>query len=73
MEIALLISLSKGAMYLITVKGLTDPLPQYKITGLELTIERSYQSHSHNIHLKISRLFRRFLLRRNMSLSKIHC
>ena len=46
------------AMYLITVKGLTDPLPQSKITGLELTIERSYQSHSHNIHLKISRLFR---------------
>ena len=38
-----------------------------------LTIERSYQTHSH-IHLKIIVLVRRFLLRRrNMSLSKIHC
>ena len=37
-------------------------------------MERSYQTHFHNIHLKITRLVRRFLLkRRNMSLSKIHC
>ena len=51
-----------------------------------LKIERSYQTHSHNLHLKIKgleltteksyqkRIIRRFLLRmRNMSLSKIHC
>ena len=44
-----------------------------KVKRLELTIERSYQTHSHNILLKITRLVRRFLLRRNMSLSKIHC
>ena len=44
-----------------------------KITGLELTIERYYQIHSHNIHFKIVGLFRRSLLRRNMSSSKIHC
>ena len=49
-ESALLPILCKGAIYLITVKG-ADPLPQYKITGLELTIERFYQTHSHNIHL----------------------
>ena len=43
-------------------------------TRLELTIERSYQTHSHNIYFKITRLVRRFLLkRRNMSLSNIHC
>ena len=41
---------------------------------LFLTIERSYQTHSQNMHLKIAGLVRRFLLRRrNMSLSKIHC
>ena len=44
-----------------------------KLTRLELTIERSYQAHSHSIYLKITRLVRRFLLRRNMSSSKIHC
>ena len=31
------------------------------------------QTHFHNIHLKKTRLVRRFLLRRNMSSSKIHC
>ena len=40
--------------------------------GLELTIERSYQTHSHNIHFKMTVLFRRFLKRRNMSSSRIH-
>ena len=47
-----------------------------KLTRLELTIERSYQTQSHNItrcYLKITRLVRRFLLKRNMSSSKIHC
>ena len=39
-----------------------------------LSIERSYQIHSHNIHLNITGLVRKFLLRRrNLSLSKIHC
>ena len=39
-----------------------------------LSIERSYQIHSHNTHLNITGLVRKFLLRRrNMSLSKIHC
>ena len=38
-----------------------------------LAIERSNQIHSHNIHLKITGLVRRFLLRRNRSSSKIHC
>ena len=42
----------------------------FKLTRLELTIERSYQTHSHNIYLKITRLVRRFLLRRrNMPLN----
>ena len=36
-------------------------------------LERSYQIHSHSIHLKITELVRRFLRRRNMSSSKIHC
>ena len=31
------------------------------------------QTHFHNIPLKKTRLVRRFLLRRNISLSKIHC
>ena len=31
------------------------------------------QTHFHNIHVKIRRLVRRFLLRRNMSSSKIPC
>ena len=45
-----------------------------KITGLELTIEKSYQTHSQNICLNITRLVRRFLLRRrNLSSSNIHC
>ena len=37
----------------------------FKIMGLELTIERSYQTHSHNIHFKITGLIRRFSRRRN--------
>ena len=36
-------------------------------------LERSYQIHSHSIHLKITELVRRFLRRRNMFSSKIHC
>ena len=36
-----------------------------------LTIERFYQTYSHNIHFKITG-FRRFL-RRNMALSRIYC
>ena len=43
-----------------------------KLTRLEL-IERSYQTHSHNICFKITGLVRRFLLRRNISSSKIDC
>jgi len=44
-----------------------------KSAGLELTIERSYQTHFHNMVLKITRLVRRFLLkRRNMFSNKIH-
>ena len=35
------------------------------MTGLELTIERSYQTNSPNIHLKITGLVRRFSRRRN--------
>ena len=35
--------------------------------------ERSSQTHSHNIHLKITGLVRRFLRRRNKSSSDIHC
>ena len=41
--------------------------------GLELTIERFYQTHSHNIHFKMTGLVRRFSRRRNMSSSRIHC
>ena len=36
------------------------------MTGLEPTTERSYQTHFHNIHFKMTGLVRRFLLRRNM-------
>ena len=39
---------------------------------LELTIERSYQTHSHNVHFQITGLVRRFSRRRNMSSSRIH-
>ena len=39
--------------------------------GLELTIERSYQTHSHNIHFKMIELVRRFLRRRNVPLSRV--
>ena len=44
----------------------------FKIMGLELTIERSYQTHSHNIHFKMTGLVRKFS-RRNTSSSRIHC
>ena len=43
------------------------------ISGLELTIERFYQTHSHNTHFKMTVLIRRLLRRRNMSLSRIYC
>ena len=42
-------------------------------TQLSDWTELTDQTHSYNIHLKITRLVRRFLLKRNMSLSKIHC
>ena len=42
------------------------------MTRLELIIEKSYQTHSHNIHFKITGLVRRFS-RRNRSSSRIHC
>ena len=50
------------------VKVLLYPLSDlhFKMTGLELIIERSYQIHSHNIHFKMAGLVRRFL-RRNLS------
>ena len=35
------------------------------MTGLKLTIEIYYQTHSHNIHFKITELVRRFSRRRN--------
>ena len=43
------------------------------MTELELTLERSYQTHYHNIHLKMIGLVRRFSRRRNMSSSRICC
>ena len=43
------------------------------ISGLELTIERFYQTYSHNTHFKMTVLIRRLLRRRNMSLSTIYC
>ena len=43
------------------------------MTELELTTERSYQTHYHNIHFKMTGLVRRFSRRRNMSTSRIHC
>ena len=50
---------------------------RYMTTGKTIALTRqSYQTHSHNItrcYLKITRLVRRFLLKRNMSWSKIHC
>ena len=44
-----------------------------KLIRLEWTQEGSYQTHSHNIPFKMTGLVRRFILRRNMSLSKIYC
>ena len=43
------------------------------MTGLELTVERSYQTHSHNVHCKITGLVIRSSGRRNISSSRIHC
>ena len=83
-----LASLSKGAIYflklVITVNQKTVLSLQrfyqthshdihFKIMGLELTIERPYQTPSHNTHFKMTGLFRRFLRRRKMSSSRIHC
>ena len=42
------------------------------MTGLELTIERSYQPLLHKIHFKITGLVRGFSRRRNMSSSRIN-
>ena len=43
-------------------KDLTRPSPtiHFKVTGLKLTRERSYQTHSHNTHFKITGLVRGF-------------
>ena len=57
---------------LYTFTRLTPITIHLKLTRLELTIERSYQTDSHNIHFNITRLVRRFLLRRNMSSNRIH-
>ena len=46
---------------------------QIKVTELGPTIERSYQTHSQNIHFKMTGLVRRFSRRRNLSSSRIHC
>ena len=65
---------SKSKECLKAVKVLTDHSYNihFKITGLELIIERSYQTHSHNIHFKVTGLVRRFSRRRNMSSSRIY-
>ena len=39
--------------------------------GSELTIERSYQTHSHNKHFKMTEWVRRFLKRRNVPLCRV--
>ena len=46
---------------------------QIEIMELGPTIERSYQTHSHNIHFKMTGLVGRFSRRKNMSSSSIHC
>ena len=61
-ESALLPILCKGAIYLITVKG-ADPLPQYRITGLELTIERPHQIYPSQ----------KAVVKEKHVLNKIHC
>ena len=43
------------------------------MTGLELTIERSYRTYSHNTKLKITGLVKKFSKRRSMLSSRIHC
>ena len=43
------------------------------MTGLELTIERSYKTHSHDTKFKITGLVKRFSKRRNMFSGRIHC
>ena len=59
---------NKSKECLKVVKVLQDPLPhlRLKMLRLELTIGRSYQTHSHNIHLKITGFARRFSRRRNL-------
>ena len=42
----------------------------FKITGLKLAIQRSYQTHSHNIKFKMIGLVRRVLRRRKLSSSR---
>ena len=70
----LLVINSKSKECLKAVKVLTDHSYNihFKITGLELIIERSYQTHSHNIHFKVTGLVRRFSRRRNMYSSRIY-
>ena len=51
------------------LESLTRPTPtniHFKTMGLELTIERFYQTHSHNIHFKVTGSVRRFSKRRNI-------
>ena len=43
------------------------------MTGLKLTIERSYQTHSHKTHFKITGLVKRFFKKEKLSSSRIHC
>ena len=42
----------------------------FKITGLELAIQRSYQTHLHNINFKMTGLVRRVLRRKKLSSSR---
>ena len=43
-----------------------------QLTRLKQTIERSYQTHSHNIHFRITGLVRKFF-KEKLSSSRIHC
>ena len=66
MESAPLASLRKGSY---TLFQLVITINQKNVSRLS----RSYQTHSHNIHFKMTGLVRRFSRRRNMSSSRIHC
>ena len=80
-ESAPLASVIKGAIYFfdwmsfskecLKIINVHSHNMHFKITGFEITIERFYQTHSHNVH-KIMGLIRRFSRRRNMSSSRIH-